>query len=98
MKASSFDPDDGILHELTNFNVKINRTTFPREGIEVVFSALDAILELATSIPQDNPLAFPVYSDFVFFPELVLRSLPPGCNGKHASQAFERRSKMFNDG
>ena len=77
MEASPFDPDDSLLHELTKFNVKINRTTFPREGREVVFAALDAILELATFIPQDNPLVFPAYSAYVLFPRLVLRSLPP---------------------
>ena len=68
MEASPFDPDDWLLHVFTNFNVEINRTTFPREGREAVFAALDAILELAASIPQDNPLAFPAYSAHVLFP------------------------------
>jgi hypothetical protein len=77
MEASPFDPDDWLLHELTNFNVKSSRTTFPREGREAVFSALNAILELTTSIPQDNPLAFSAYSAYVMFPRLVLRSLSP---------------------
>ena len=92
MEASPFDPDDWLLHELTHHNVKINRTTFPREGREAVFNALDTILDLATTIPQDDPLSFAAYSAYVLFPRLVLRSLPPGCNGKHASIAFERRS------
>jgi hypothetical protein len=98
MEASPFEPDDWILHELINFNVKVNLTTFPREGREALFSALDAILELASSIPQDNPIAFLAYSAYVLFPRLVLRSLPSGGNGKHAAQAFERRSKMSIDG
>ncbi len=98
MEASPFGDDDWLLHELTNFNVKINRTAFPREGREDVFTSLDAILELAISLPQDNPQAFLAYSAYVIFPRLVLRSLPLGCNGKHASQAFERRRKMSMEG
>jgi hypothetical protein len=99
MEASPFDPDNWFLHELTHHNVKIDMTTFPREGREAVFNALDTILELATSIPQDDPLAFAAYSAYVFFLRLVLRSLPPGCNGKqHFALAFERRSKLFMDG
>ena len=98
MDASPFDDDGWLLHELTNFNVNINRTTFPKEGREVVFVVLDAILDLAMSLPHDNPLAFAAYSAYVLFPRLVLRSLPPSCNGKHAAQAFERRSKIFMEG
>ncbi len=63
-----------------------------------MFTALDAILELAISLTLDNPLAFAAYSAYVLFPRLVLRSLPQGCSGKHAAQAFERRSKMFVEG
>jgi hypothetical protein len=37
MEASLFDPDDWLLHELTNFNGKTDRTTFPKEDIEAVF-------------------------------------------------------------
>ena len=46
------------MHELTQFNVKINMTSFPAESREIIFTDLDDILKLAVTIPQDDPLAF----------------------------------------
>jgi hypothetical protein len=80
------------------FNVKVNRTTFPNESRDIIFNTLDDILKLAITIPQDDPLAFASYIAFVLFPRLVLRSLPPGCKGKHAALAFRTRCEMLNDG
>ena len=61
------------------FNVKINMKTFPRENGELVRTAFDDILSLATSLPPDNPLSFPAYATYFLFPRLILRSLrPPG--------------------
>ncbi len=80
------------------FNVKINRKTFPRENGELVRATFDNILGLATPLPPDNPLAFPAYAAYVMFPRLILRSLPPGCKGKHVAAAFERKYTMFNNG
>jgi hypothetical protein len=54
MEASPFDHDDWLLHELTYFNGKINKTTFPKESRETGFSFLDAILELVVSIPPED--------------------------------------------
>jgi hypothetical protein len=81
VEASPFDASDWLLHELTQFNVKINRISFPNESKEVIFSALDSVLELAVTIPDQDPLAFSAYSAFVLFPRLALRSLPPSCKG-----------------
>jgi hypothetical protein len=36
-----FDSGDWLLHELTQHNVKVNKTMFPMESREVVFAALD---------------------------------------------------------
>jgi hypothetical protein len=65
--------------------------SFPTESKEIVFSNLDDILNLALSIPQNDPLAFHAYIAFVLFPRLILISLPPRCKGKHASLAFKTR-------
>ncbi len=43
-------------------------------------------------------MAFASYSAFVLFPRLILRSLPPGFNGKHAAIAFAKRCKLLMDG
>jgi hypothetical protein len=80
------------------FNVKINRKTFPRENGELVMSTFDDILRLATSLPPYNPLSFSAYAAYVLFPRLILRSLPPGCKGKHAAVAFARRCCMLSSG
>ncbi len=95
MEASPFDTSDWLTHELTQFNVKINRTSFPSESREIIFTALDDILKLAVSIPQEDPLAFSAYTSFILFPRLILRSLPPGCKGKHASFAFKSKCEML---
>jgi hypothetical protein len=86
------------MHELPQFNVKINRTSFPAESREIIFTALDDVLKLAICIPQEDPLAFSAYTAFILFPRLILRSLPPGCKGKHASFAFKPRYDMLMDG
>ena len=62
-----------MLHELTHHNVKVNRTSFPKESKEIIFAALDAVLDLAVSIPQEDPLVFASYVAFVLFPRLILR-------------------------
>jgi hypothetical protein len=80
------------------FNVKINRKTFPRENGDMVHTAHENILGFATSIPQDDPMSFPAYVDYVLFPRLVLRSLPTGCKGKHTTTTFARICTMFNNG
>jgi hypothetical protein len=80
------------------FNVKIKKKTFPIENGELIRTTLDNILKLATSLPQEDPLAFNAYAAYVLFPKLFLRSLPPGCKGKHAAATFGRRCAMFNDG
>jgi hypothetical protein len=98
MEESPFAPEDWMLHELTHHNVKVNKTSFPKESREVVFAALDAVLDLAVSIPQEDPLAFASYAAFVLFPILILRSLPPRCNGKHVAQAFAKRCSMLLEG
>ena len=98
IEASPYDASGWLLNELTMFNVKVNRTTFPNESREFIFNTLDDILKLATTIPQDDPLAFASYIAFILFPRLILRSLPPGCQGKYAAQAFRTRCEMFNDG
>jgi hypothetical protein len=98
MESSPFDPDDWLLHELTQQHVKIDRTSFPGDSREAVFAALDTILELAVFNPQDDPLAFATCSAFILFPRLIACFLPPGCNAKHASHAFARRCKMFMEG
>jgi len=98
VENSPFDASDWLMHELTRFNVKINRTSFPTESREIIFSALDDILKLAVSIPQEDPLAFSAYIAFILFPRLILRSLPPGCMGKHASLAFKTRCDMLMEG
>jgi len=82
------------MHELTQFNVKINRTSFLTENRENIFTALDDILKLAVSIPQEDPLAFFAYTAFILFPRLILKSPPPGCQGKHASLAFKSKCDM----
>ncbi len=87
-----------MLNELTHHNVKVNRTSFPKESREIVFAALDAFMDLAVSLPQEDPLAFASYAAFVLFPRLIMRSLPLGCNGKHAAQAFARRCSLLLDG
>ena len=98
IEASEHSPEDWLNNEILMFNVKINRKTFPRENGELVRTTFDNILGLATSLPPDNPLAFPAYAAYVLFPRLILRSLPPGCKGKHAAAAFARRCAMFCDG
>ena len=98
MDVSPFDLNVWLLHKLTHFNVKIIGSNFPRESMEIVFSALDTILELTISIPQDDSLSFEAYSAFVLFPRLILRLPPLGCKGKHGALAFVRRSKMMLNG
>jgi len=98
IEASPFDASDWLLNELTQFNVKINRTSFPAESRETIFTALDDILKLAVSISQDDPLAVASYIAFILFPRLILRSLPLGCKGKHASLAFKIRCEMLTSG
>jgi hypothetical protein len=83
------------MHELTQFNVKINLTSFPAESREIIFSALDDVFKLALTISQGDPLAFSAYTAFILFPILILRSLPLGCKGKHASIALKTRCDMF---
>jgi hypothetical protein len=98
IEASPFIPKDWLINELTMFNVKVNKKTFPREIGDLVHIALDTILGIATALPQEDPLALPTYAGYVMFSRLILRSLPPGCKGKHAADAFARRCKMFLDG
>jgi hypothetical protein len=98
MEAYAFPPEDLPTNELCMFNVKINRKIFPRGNGELLRTTFDYILCLATSLPQDNPLAFPTYAAYVFFPRLITGSLPPGCKGKHVASAFERVCTMFNNG
>ncbi len=98
MEASPFDASDWFMHELTQFNVKIIRTSFPAERRQIIFPAIDDVLKLAVTIPQEDPLAFSAYTAFILFPRLTLRSLPPGCKGKHASLAFKPRCDMFVEG
>ena len=98
VEASPFDASDWLMHELTQFNVKINRTSFPIESSEIIFTALDDVFKLAVSIPQEYPLAFSAYTAFILFPRLILRSLPPGCQGKHASPTFKTRCDMLMEG
>jgi hypothetical protein len=43
-------------------------------------------------------LALSAYTAFILFPRMILRSLPPGCQGKHASLAFKTRCDMFVEG
>jgi hypothetical protein len=43
-------------------------------------------------------MALPAYAGYVLFPRFILRSLPPSCKGKHATDAFARRCKIFLDG
>ena len=98
VEASLFDASVWLLHELTQFNVKINRTSFPKESREVIFNAVDTVLKLAVSMPQHDPLAFSSYSDFILFPRLILKSLRPGYQGRHAALALARRCEMLMDG
>ena len=79
------------------FNVKINRKTLPSENGELIRTTLGNILSLATSLPQEDPLAFPAYAAYVLFPRLIMWSLPLGCKGKYAATSFGRRCTMFND-
>jgi hypothetical protein len=98
IEASPFSPQDWLINEVTMFNAKVNKKTFPRECGEQVHNALDTILGLTIALPQEDPLALPAYAGYVLFPRLILLSLPPGCNGKHAADALARRCKMFLDG
>jgi hypothetical protein len=92
VEASSFDASDWLMHELIQFNVKINRTSFPMESRETIFSALDDILKLEITIPQEDPLAFSAFTAFILFPRLILRSLPPGC--KRETRVTRLQNKM----
>jgi hypothetical protein len=96
--ASLFDASVWLMHELTQFNVKINMTSFPAESIEIIFTALDDVLKLAVTIPQEDPLAFSAYTAFIRFPRLILKSLSPGCKRKHATLAFKTRCVMLMEG
>ncbi len=62
VEASLFDASDWLMQELTQFNVKINWTFFPTESRENIFIALDQVLKLAVTIPQEDPLAFSAYT------------------------------------
>jgi hypothetical protein len=88
IEESPFDASDWLLHELTQFNVKVNRRSFPSESREAIFNALDDVFKLAITLPQDNPLSTAAYIAFILFPRMILRSLPPGCQGAHAAMAF----------
>jgi hypothetical protein len=68
VEASPFDASDWLMHELTQFYVKINRTSFPTESREIIFSALDDVLKLAVTIPREDPLVFSAYTAFILFP------------------------------
>jgi hypothetical protein len=80
------------------FNVKINRKTLRRENGELVRTTFDNILRLATSLSPDKTMAFPAYAAYVLFPRQILRSLPPGCKGKHDAATFARRCTMVCNG
>ncbi len=98
IEASGLPPEDWLNNEISIFNVKIIRRTFPRENGELIRNTFDNILGLATSLPPNNPLTYPAYAADVMFPRLILRSLPPGCKGKHVAAAFERRCNMSSNG
>ncbi len=50
IEASPFDASDWLLHELPQFNAKINRTSFLSEIREIIFDTLDDILKLVVTI------------------------------------------------
>jgi hypothetical protein len=75
--ASPFDASGWLLHELTQFDVKVNTISFPAESREIIFFALDDVLKLAVSISQNDPLAFHAYIAFVLFPKLVNPRISP---------------------
>jgi hypothetical protein len=98
VEASPFNASDWLLHELTQFNVKVNRTSFPSESREVIFTTLDTILKLAMTLPQQDPLAFSAYSAFALFPRMTFRSLPRGCKGRFAAGEIAKRCEKFDEG
>ena len=77
MNSSFEDTTDWLLNELAQFNVKIKRTIIPRKSKEGMLIALEIILELAITIPQEDTLAFSAHKAFGLFPGIVMRSLPP---------------------
>jgi len=74
----------------SKYIIKI-QISFPMESREVIISAMDNVLKLAVSIPQQEPMAFSIYSAFVLFPRLIMRSLFPGCKGRYAALEFTKR-------
>jgi hypothetical protein len=51
IEASPYDASNWLLHELTMFNVKVDRTIFPNESRDMIFNTLDDIPKLAITIP-----------------------------------------------
>ena len=79
------------MEEIALFNVPVKRRKFPKEVSRLLREALDEILSLALSLHLSSPLAFSAYSLFIFFPRLLFRPLPDGCEGSFAAAALSRR-------
>jgi hypothetical protein len=84
------DHEHRLINEVTLFNINIIRKTLLKDIWEEVYIVLEAVIEPATTLPQEDPLAFLAHSVFVLFPRLVMRLLPPCCKGRHASLSFSR--------
>ena len=67
------------MDEISPYNVRVKRRSFPKEAARLLREALDETLSLALSLHGSSPLVFIAFPLFVLFPRLVIRPLPNGC-------------------
>jgi hypothetical protein len=91
MLNSAEGEEKWLMDEIALFNVPVKRCKFPKEASRLLRKALDETLSLAPSLHHSWPLAFSAYSLFIFFPRLLFRPLPDGCEGSFAAAALSRR-------
>ena len=76
----------------------VKRRCFPKEASRALREALDETFSLALTLRKSSPIAFSAFALFVFFPRLLPRPLPDGCQGSFAAAALSRRCSLLREG
>ena len=86
------------MSEISNYNVLVKHSSFPKEAFSVLRVALESIVALALSLHMNYSMAFSAYSLLVLFPRDLLRPLPNGCQGRFGDGVLRKRCELFNAG
>jgi hypothetical protein len=98
MLQSSEGEENGLLHEISNFNVPVKRSCFLKEASRALRETLDETLSFALSLHKSSPLAFIASSLFVLFPRVLMRPLADGGQGSFAAASLTRRCCLLREG